>query len=203
MTNTILTSAIRKIENMNCDGNTAIDTVQVENTIVNYAAASSLAAMAAGVVPGVGGLAACAVSVGAIWAMYVKLCNVMKIEIGKNKLKALASAVGANIVTQMSGMMLLSFIPGLSIISCGAINFTTVYFAGIIFLHAMAAIGARSSVEGKEMSAEELKDICACAAKEYSAKTVYQEATETFGQMKKDGTLQEAGNRVDINNVEE
>lgn len=195
----MLTSAIRKIENLKCDGNSAIDTTQVENTIVNYAAASSLAAMAAGVIPGVGGVAACGVSVGAIWAMYIKLCNIMQIEISKNKLKALASAVGANIVTQLSGMLLLSFIPGLSIISCGAANFAVVYFAGIIFLHAMAAMGARAAGTGEEMSAEELKAACVDAAKEYNAKTVCQEAKDTFRQMKKDGTLQEAGSQETIN----
>lgn len=182
------------------------DSKELANCVINHAAASAIAAMAGGCFTGAAGFIALAISVGAIWKMYIEICRIIKVKIGKNKLKTLASAVLANITTQFAGVIameiLVSFIPGAAFFICGACNFATVYFAGLVFLKVLTGI----FMAGGDIASADVDDIkaqCSAEVKSTNAKDIYAEAKGAFKEMKDSGTLDDAGKGVDISDADD
>lgn len=177
------------------------DSKELADIVVKHSAAAGVAAMAAGVLPGVGCIIASGIAVGAIWTMYVRIGNYLHLTLGKDLWKAIASAVLANIVTQLAGVLVLElavgFIPGASIIAAGVVNFGVTYVAGIIFLKALTEI-FKAGGDPNNMTGDQMKKKFNEAAKSVNAKKAFSEAKSTFNEMKKEGTLDEKGKGVDI-----
>lgn len=174
--------------------------------VIRHAAAAGVSAMAAGILPGAGSLIATGIGAAAIWTMYIKICKIIKIDLGKNKLKALASAVLTNLATGLAGtiaaMFAASFVPGLSIVVCGAVNFAVVYAAGIVFLNAlthMFHVSRKDIGDIEDIDDKEWLNSVKESAKSMDAKAVVKEAKSVFKEMKQSGELEKVGKSVDIN----
>lgn len=175
----------------------------VADCVVQHAAAAGVTAMGAGILPGAGSLVAMGISVGAIWTMYVRICMIIGVELGKNKLKALASAVVTNIVTQMAGIFAMEFafslIPGAGIVIVGAGNFVIVYIAGLIFLTTLTQLFKVKRSDVENMSNDEWIASLKESISNIDKKAVFKEAKDFFMGMKRDGSLNNVGESVDIN----
>lgn len=175
--------------------------------VLSHAAAGGVAAMAAGVLPGAGSVISAAIATGAIWRMYIKVCQIIGVSFGKNKLKAISSAVLTNLITQLAGIFAMqvaaSFIPGAGLVIVGVGNFTVTYFAGLIFLNVLTKIFQAKRTDIEEMSNEEWVNSIKMAFSSIDKKAVLNEAKNLFMQMRKDGSLDEAGKNIDISTEED
>lgn len=174
--------------------------------VVQHSAAVGVAAMGAGILPGVGSVVAIGIGTAAIWRMYVKICTIIGVPFEKNKLKALASAVLTNIATQMGAVYALqiatSFIPGAGVISSGIVNFASTYIAGLIFLMVLTRLFKTGRQDVEDMSNEELVASMKAAFANIDLKIVFKEAKNIFMDMKKDGSINQIGENVDISDEE-
>lgn len=137
----------------------------VEKIIIDCAVVAAGAAGVAGVVPVLaipGMIVSC---VGAVWAMYIKICKELDIKIGENILKVLASAALSNIAVNLAGAfateLVLAFFPGASILASAAITFCSIYLAGVIFMKVLLAL-AKNGKTGDALgtiSEEEFKRV--------------------------------------------
>lgn len=177
------------------------DSKELADIVIVHAAAAGISAMAAGALPGVGSIIASGLAVGAIWTMYAHIGKYLHLKISKDLWKAIASAVLANVVTQLAGVlaleMVVGFIPGAGIIAAGAVNFGVTYVAGLIFLKALTEI-FKAGKNPEQMTGEQMKKQFSDAAKTVNVRSAFSEAKSAFNEMKKDGSLNEKGKKVDI-----
>ena len=157
---------------------------KLADCVIQHAAAAGVAAMAGGILPGVGSLIATGIATGAIWSMYIRICKLIKVELGKNKLKVLASAVLTNVVMNLAGMLAIgvaaSFVPGASIVICGAGNFAVVYIAGIVFLNALTRLFHVSRSDLNDMDEAELVRSVKESTSGMNMKELFREAKNIF-----------------------
>lgn len=174
--------------------------------VVQHSAAVGVAAMGAGVLPGAGSVVALGIVVAAIWRMYIKICTIIGVPFGKNKLKALASAALTNIATQLGAVYALqiasSFIPGTGVISSGVVNFASTYIAGLLFLMVLTRLFKTGRQDVEDMSDEELTASMKAAFASIDVKAIFKEAKNIFTDMRKDGSLNRASEGVDISDEE-
>lgn len=82
-------------------------------------------------------------SVGAVWAMYIKVAKCLDIPISQNVLKVLASAALSNIATNLVGVfaveLVTAMIPGIGSLAGAAATFGCVYLAGMMFMEMLLA----------------------------------------------------------------
>lgn len=175
--------------------------------VVQHSAAVGIAAMGAGVLPGAGAVVAVGLAAAAIWRMYVKICQIIKVPFGKNKLKAFASAVLTNIATQFAAIyaaqIVTSLIPGVGVITAGVINFASTYIAGLLFLMVLTHLFKAKRQDVEEMSDVEMAAAIKDAFASIDKKAVFNEAKNLFTSMRKDGSLNDVGKDVDISDEEE
>lgn len=175
--------------------------------VLQHSAAVGVASMAAGVLPLAGAVVAMGAGTVAIWKMYVKICSIIGVPFGKNKLKALASAALTNIVTQLAGIYAFqiasSIIPGMGIISCGVIDFASTYIAGLLFLMVLTRLFKTGRNDVENMSDEELIDTVKSAMASIDMKMIFKEAKNIFMDMRRDGSLEQMGAEADISDEEE
>lgn len=180
---------------------------ELADCVVQHSAAVGISAMGAGVLPGAGSVVAAGLCVAAIWRMYIKICKIIGVPFGKNKLKALASAALTNVATQLAAVYALqlasSFIPGAGVITGGIVNFAATYFSGLIFLMVLTRIFKTKRRDVEEMSDEELAATMKAAFSSVDKKAVFKEAKDLFTAMRKDGTLNEVSAGVDISDDSE
>jgi len=167
---------------------------EIANMVIAHAASAAVAAMAGGVLPGVSAVIASGIAVAAIWSMYYRIAKYLGIGLSLDTLKALASALITNIVTQIGGVLLLdlmlSFVPIASIVAGGLMNFAIVYVAGIMYLYMLADI-FKAGKDPKSMDAEALKKAYSDSAGKVDIKAACSEAKSTFKDMKASGDLKE------------
>ena len=143
----------------------------------------------------------------ASWRMYVKICQIIKVPFGKNKLKAFASAALTNIATQFAAIyaaqIVTSLIPGVGVITAGIINFASTYVAGLLFLMVLTHLFKAKRQDVEAMSDAEVAAAIKEAFASIDKKAVFNEAKNLFTSMRKDGSLNEVGKDVDISDEEE
>lgn len=106
--------------------------------ITRCALVAGAANVVGGVIPGVAVVTTIISCVGAVWTMYVKLCQELKISLSEKALKLLARAVVSNIAANLGGalvaMLAAMLLPVGSVAASALVGFVTVYLAGIVFL---------------------------------------------------------------------
>ena len=184
-----------------------VENKDLADCVVQHSAAVGVSAMAAGILPGAGSVAAAGLAVAAIWRMYIKICQIIGVPFGKNKLKAISSAALTNIATQMAGVYAIqlasSLIPGAGIVTSGVVNFATTYIAGLVFLMVLTRLFKTQRQDVENMSDEELVKSVKEAFANIDAKAIFKEAKDLFTTMRKDGTLNEVSEGVDISDDSE
>jgi len=121
---------------------------QIEKNIIGFGLFASVASAAAGAISGVGPVATVAVTTACVYALYYKLTKIIGIEISKNCLKSIASAVLANLVSNVGvsivAAVAVSFIPFFGNLSSSAIcaitQFASVYVSGFVFITTLNAL---------------------------------------------------------------
>lgn len=174
-----------------------IDEGKLETIIKAHAAAAAVAAMGAGVLPGVGSLISTAISGAAVVSMYVRIGKYLQISIKKDLWKAIVTAIVTDLGASLVGSFILGFVPGLSVFTCGLMNYGIVYIAGIIYLTALTTI-FHLGADPEKMTEEQLKEQFSSAAKSMNTKDLFSEAKSSFKQMKEDGSLEEQAKEADI-----
>ena len=163
------------------------DADDIVKSVINHAAAAAASAAVAGAVPGAGSTIAATVSIGIIVKMYVSLGNKLGIHLGNGVLKALASAVVADlagsIVAILAVSTVLSFIPGLGTLGAAGISgltsFCYVYLAGVIYIKMVGKIlSSGKSVDN--MTEEDLKAAARQTADSMDMKKAVKEATSAY-----------------------
>lgn len=120
-----------------------------EKVIISCALVAAGADAVGGSIPGLAIPAVIISCFGAVWAMYVKLCNTLGISLKEHTLKLLAKAALANIAANLGGSLVALIagllIPGASIVVSAVVSFLTVYLAGIVFLALILKMARKSS----------------------------------------------------------
>lgn len=110
--------------------------------VLRCAALTAGFASLSGTISGTGGIITTTVSIGIILKMYFSLARMMGIQFGNSMLKALASAIVANLTGATAAVLAaaatLSLIPGVGSLDAASVigltSFCYVYLAGIIYI---------------------------------------------------------------------
>ena len=121
--------------------------------------------------------------VGAVWAMYLSICDCLNIPIGKNILKVLASAALSNIAGNLASVfaveLITCMIPGIGSAAGAAATFACVYLAGIMFLNMLLAL-AKKGLIAKDLGKVSEKDLKSVLADQTPTKESVKEAKNVF-----------------------
>lgn len=170
---------------------TADDLVKIVKT---HAAGAAASTMAIGALPGVGSTIASVIETSFVWSMYYRLCKKMGLNVKKELLKSLGSAVVTNIAASVAASLIagtvLSIVPGIGTMGAvavlGLMGYSVTYYSGFLFMELLFRLfKAGKSVE--QYSAEEIKSILKEAGNKTSFKELRQEAKEAFKHRKEDG----------------
>lgn len=135
---------------------------EVEKIIISCALAAAGASAVGGIIPVLEIPALIVSCVGAVWAMYIKVCKCLGIKISENILKFLASAALSNIATNLISVFaaefILTFIPGLSSMAGAIITFSCVYLAGLMFMQMLLAM-AKQGKYGDTLTSMSKEDL--------------------------------------------
>lgn len=160
---------------------------EIVQSVINHAALAATAAALSGAIPGAGGAIAATVSIGFIVKMYFSLGNMLGIRLGNGVLKALASAIVADLAGSVAAVLAvaaaLSFVPGLGTLGAvsilGLTSFCYVYLAGVIYIKMVGTLlKAGKSID--HMTEEELKDAASKEASSMNMKAAVKEASSAF-----------------------
>lgn len=134
------------------------------------------------------------IAVAAIWSMYYRIAKYLGIGLSLDTLKELASALITNLVTQIGGVLLIDlalfFVPGISIVAGGLMNFVVMYVAGVMYIHMLADI-FKAEKDPKSMDVEALKQAYSDSAADVDVKAACGEAKSAFKDMRASGNLKE------------
>jgi uncharacterized protein (DUF697 family) len=166
----------------------------IANIVKFHAKGATTAALASGLVPGVGGTAAVLISGGFIWSMYVRIGNKIDLPFKENLLKSLASGVATNLAAgALGGIAIssaLSLIPGIgsagSAALSGAICYALTLTSGYIYLKLLTQLFSKK-IDFNNISEQSLKNMAESIVKSDDVKKAFKEAKEKFNKMKKQG----------------
>lgn len=121
--------------------------------------------------------------VGAVWAMYISICDCLNIPIGKNILKVLASAALSNIAANLASVfaveLIACVIPGIGSAAGAAATFACVYLAGIMFLNMLLAL-AKKGLIAEDLGKVSKKDFESVLANQTPTRENVKEAKSVF-----------------------
>ncbi|MBQ3574182.1 MAG: hypothetical protein IJA26_00805 [Clostridia bacterium] len=167
--------------------------------IVNQHGAASAAAAIAALCPGAGPTVCMVAQTALVYTMYVRMNHALNIPFGKNVMKALASAVISNLVSNVGtfvlslvGATVLSFIPVVgncaSSLIMVAMGYATVMIAGLCYAKAILAM-TKSGKNVEEMSEEEIKQAVKDEMDNRDLKEDVKAFSNAYKQGRKDGTF--------------
>ncbi len=160
---------------------------EIVKTVMNHAAMAAGSAALSGCLPGTAGAAAAAVSLGVVAKMYVSLGGKLGIRLNNGLIRALASAVVADLAGSVAAMLgvatLLSLVPGMGTLGAAGIvgltSFCYVYLAGVLYIKMVAKLlETGKSIES--MTKEELEDVMHRETDGLNMKSAVKEATSAF-----------------------
>ena len=98
MNTSMLALAIRALcDTVNSELRNEVHSHELEEIVIAHAIGAAIAAMASGWIPGAGSAVAFGIGVTFVCSMYVRLANAMGITLGKGLIRAIASAVVADL----------------------------------------------------------------------------------------------------------
>lgn len=156
---------------------------EAEKIVVNAATVAAGASAVGGAIPFLELPAMIISCAGAVWAMYIRICNCLNIPIGKNILKVLASAALSNIAANLASLfaveLITCMIPGIGSAAGAAATFACVYLAGIMFLNMILAL-AKKGVTAEDLGAVSEKDFKSVLADQTPTRENVKEAKKAF-----------------------
>jgi hypothetical protein len=175
---------------------------KIASTVKACSKGAAVASVAAGVLPGVGGIAAVTASAGFIWGMYVKINSDIGLSISSNILKTLASGIATNLVMYATGCLagvalasVASFIPVVgTAVSCatmGLLCYVLTLASGYVYLKLLVHL-FRAGKDINKMSADELKSVAKDVCSKDEIKNVMKEAKAEYKIGEKNGEFKQA-----------
>ena len=177
-----------------------VNSYELEDIISTHAIGAAVAAMASGWIPGTGSVVAFGIGVTFVCSMYVRLANAMGITLGKGLIRAVASAVVADLAAYIATLLTVaaavSFIPFFGNMSASTLtaiaNFACVYLAALIFIKMLGAL-MRSGKDISKMSQAEVISAIKRESKKTDLKGAMKEAKNQFKQANANGDLDKPG----------
>lgn len=179
---------------------------EIIETIKEFAIFSAAAALAGNVVPELGGILTAVAQTGLVWALYVKINNVIGLKMSKSTAKFVGSAILTNI-TLNAGTLLLSyagaivvgFIPVVGQFAAAGIEaclgYMLIYLAAVLYLIFLAKVfKEKGKVEVTGDSGD--KEIIKGVIKNTNLKDILNEARNNYKAAKKNGDLDRASKNL-------
>lgn len=168
-----------------------VNVAEIADIVQQHAIATSAAAVASGAIPGAGGVVALGIASASTATMYGRLGAAMGVRLHNGVLKAVASAVIADLAgalaVSVAATAAISFIPFFGNMSAAAItgitNYCFIYLAALIFIKVIAGLGV-TRIE--TMSADEIKRAAHCAKEAMNMKDAIREARNNYKSKSKD-----------------
>lgn len=165
---------------------------EIAEIVKTHSAGAAAAGVAAGWIPGAGGLAAAAVCAGFVWTMYGRINSRIGLPLSDNIVKSLATGVATNLATGFVGALVLgtvfSFIPGLGSIGAAAIAGGTGYAltlaAGYVYLKLLTKLFL-SGKDPTKMDEDSLKEAARSTAASENIKDVISSAKSAYKERSK------------------
>ena len=178
---------------------------KITSTVKDCSKGAAIASVAAGVLPGVGGIAAVTVSAGFIWGMYLKINSDIGLSISSNILKTLASGIATNLLMYATGCLagvaiasIASFLPVVgTAVSCatmGLLCYILTLASGFIYLKLLVHL-FRAGVDVNSinrMSADELKNVAKTVCNKDEIKDVMKAARAEYRKDEKNGAFNQS-----------
>lgn len=191
-TSSILKTAINALKDELRKTGKQINADEIEEIVMLHAGIGAAAGVG-GMLPGAGPVLATGANVVSVVTMYVRLSKAIGITLEEGVLKAIASAVVADISSAIVGSLalstVLSFIPGIgsvpSAIIIGAANFGVVYLAAMIFLKLITVL-IKSRKDVSSMTAEELAERAKKISEDMDKSSAIKEAKKIYEDSQKD-----------------
>ena len=172
-----------------------VDVDDLETIVLTHACSAAVAAAASGWIPGAGGAVAMAVGSGFVIAMYVRLGAALGVHWNKGMIKAIVSAVAADVAaflaTTLGVSTILTFIPVLNLGSSAITaitNFAFVYLAAIIYVKLLSSLLSRG-VDLSKVDTDALKEEAKKAVHATDMNSALNEAKSEFKHAAKNGDL--------------
>jgi uncharacterized protein (DUF697 family) len=160
---------------------------EIAEIVKMHATGAAAASVAAGWIPGAGGLAAVGICAGFVWTMYGRINAKIGLPLTDNLVKSLATGVATNLATGFIGALaletLLSIIPGLGSLGAAALAGGTAYAltlgAGYVYLKLLTTLflsgqdltkmdeSALKEAARRTAASENMKDVFASAKAGY------------------------------------
>ncbi len=165
---------------------------EIVQCVIHHASAAAVAATLEGVLPGAGSTIAAVTATGIIIKMYVSLGQKLDVHLGKGTLKALASALVADLAgvlaANLAAAAVLSFVPGLGSLGAAALTgmtgFAYVYLAGLIYIKMVSSL-MKSGKSVDQMSENELIKMARETTCTVNLKDAVKEAASEYKKNKK------------------
>lgn len=164
--------------------------------VKTHSAGSSASMVAAGVIPGAGSTIAMGIEVGFVWSMYYRICTKLGIDVKKNVLKSVSSAlitnIGAAVASQLIVSTVLSFIPGIGTLGASAVNgllgYSLTYYSGVVFMNLLVRV-FKTGQSLETMSEDQVKGMMQDVVKKVNFADMKDEAKAAYKNRKSDGVV--------------
>lgn len=171
----------------------SVSAEELNKLVKSHAAGASASMIASGAIPGVGSTIAAGIEIGFVWSMYYRICGRLNIDIRKNVLKTLGSAIvtnmGASVAAQIITGTVLSIIPGIGTVGAAMVNglmgYSLTYYSGIVFMQLLVRV-FKAGKNVTQMSEDELKSTLVDVTKEVTYDSVKDESKKAFKNRKND-----------------
>ena len=171
----------------------------IKETISYYAIASTLASMAAAVIPGGGGLVAALSQTGLVWATYVKINKTIGLSMSDETAKFIGNAIVTNLITNFGAIIaghvfagVISLIPvaggALAAAAEGLIGYTVIYASAYIYLKLISRVARPDGtidVADKDKTSNIIEDIM----HREDMKGLIKESTKQFREAQRSGAI--------------
>jgi uncharacterized protein (DUF697 family) len=160
---------------------------EIAEIVKTHSAGAAAASVAAGWIPGAGGLAAAGICAGFVWTMYGRINSKIGLPLTENIVKSLATGVATNLATGFTGALVLqtvfSIFPGIGSLAAAAVAGGTGYAltlaAGYVYLKVLTKLFVEGN-DPTEMDGSSLKDVASSVASRENMKDVISSAKADY-----------------------
>jgi len=184
--NHILHAAKELVETLNkaVDDNLPAEIAEIVKT---HSAGAAAASVAAGWIPGAGGLAAAGICAGFVWTMYGRINSKIGLPLTENIIKSLATGVATNLATGFVGTLVVltifSIFPGIGSLAAatiaGATGYAITLASGYVYLKLLTKLFLAGS-DPTKMDESSLKEAASHVAASENIKDVISSAKADY-----------------------
>lgn len=188
----VVTKALKDVPGNVISEETAEDIAKI---ISMHALGAAASGAATAWIPGAGATVATAGQIAFIWTMYIRIGERVGINLSKEKLKFLGSAIVSNLASAAGSYLAasaISLIPGVgsvaAILLMAGAGYALVTVAGVIYINLMSSL-IKTGTDMATMSNEELKAKMAEVMKEQNIKSMMKDAQTEYVKARKEGAV--------------